>query len=66
MTKPTSHPKIIIDVDQEFKQTLVDICQLKKTSMKDYVLGVLKTAMTEDSEQLAGKLEMLNQIRAGD
>ena len=40
--KATNHPKIIIDVDSEFKQQLVDICQIKNVSMKSYILDLIK------------------------
>ncbi len=61
--KATNHPKIIIDVDSDFKQQIVDICQIKNVSMKDYVLDLLKTQMKIDSESFYEKLELLKQIR---
>ena len=60
--KASSHPKIIIDVDPEFKQLLVNICQLKQISMKDYILGSLEKKMEMDSKTLKDKLEILRYL----
>jgi hypothetical protein len=61
--KATNHPKITIDVDKDFKQQLIDICQLRNISMKDYVLESLEEKIKSDTETLAEKLEMLKNIR---
>ncbi|MBT6121304.1 hypothetical protein HOH45_07565 [bacterium] len=61
--KASSHPKIIIDVDPEFKQLLVDICQLKRISMKEYILCSLEEKMELDSEKLKNKLEIFRSLR---
>jgi hypothetical protein len=61
--KATNHPKIIIDVDSDFKQQLVDICQIKNVSMKSYILDLVKNQMKIDSESFGEKLELLKQIR---
>ncbi|RAP36835.1 hypothetical protein DID80_04990 [Candidatus Marinamargulisbacteria bacterium SCGC AAA071-K20] len=61
--KATNHPKIIIDVDKDFKQQLIDICQLKNMSMKDYILESLEENMRSDTETLGEKLEILKKLR---
>ena len=62
--KASNHPKIIIDVDTDFKQLLVDICHLKNTSMKDYVMTVLNEQMNADSILLKEKLELFRSLRS--
>ncbi|RAP36831.1 hypothetical protein DID80_04970 [Candidatus Marinamargulisbacteria bacterium SCGC AAA071-K20] len=62
--KATNHPKIIIDVDKDFKQQLIDICQLKNMSMKDYVLESLEKKLIADANSLTEKLELLKQLRS--
>lgn len=60
--KVTNHPKIIIDVDKEFKQRLVNICQIKKISIKDYILSSLIPQMDNDSLELVDKLRLLEEL----
>jgi hypothetical protein len=61
--KATTHPKVTFDVDKDFKQLLVDICQIKDESIKDYVLTALEPALKADSEELKEKLTLLKQLR---
>lgn len=62
--KATNHPKIVIDVDRDFKQQLLDICQIKgNISIKEYVLDSLIEKMQEDSEILKDKLDILRSLR---
>lgn len=60
--KATNHPKIIIDVDKELKQRLVNICQIKKISIKDYILSSLIPQMDNDSLELVDKLRLLEEL----
>ena len=62
--KASNHPKIIIDVDRDFKQLLVDICQLKNMSMKKYVIDILKKQLNNDSDTLNEKLDILKSLRS--
>lgn len=63
--KATSHPKLVIDVDSEFKQLLIDICQIQQVSIKAYVLECLQNKMDIDSEELVEKLELMRRLRTG-
>ena len=62
--KANSHPKVVFDVDRDFKQLLVDLAELSNKSVKDYVLSALIPVMNADAEKFEEKLKLLDQLRS--